>query len=164
MPAPSPINGSAPTAPRWVKLIKIFRPDATMSWVAVLSILAIMPRPQASCSFWGSYSPTGLGAAICCFGGIYPHVTQSLVILFGHKPLLKVILISREGTKFGSGVHVQCVMNRIHNAPFATSAIFPKMGDGDRFLICFSRPIEPIIGSPPECYTLLMTQKYKAVA
>lgn len=59
---------------------------------------------------------------------------------------------------------MQCVMNRIHNAPFATSAIFPKMGDSDRLMIFFSRPIEPYLGSPPECYTQLMTQKYKAVA
>ena len=48
MPAPSPILGSAPTAPRWVRFSTIFRPSSMMRCDFLLCRLTMKPTPQAS--------------------------------------------------------------------------------------------------------------------
>ncbi len=60
MPAPSPMSLSAPTAPRWSRFSRIFRPCCTMAWLFSPLIWATKPTPQASCSWAGSYRP-------CCW-------------------------------------------------------------------------------------------------
>ena len=57
IPEPSPIVGSAPTAPLCVKLSKILNPSETISLVFLPLILAMNPIPHESCSLTGSYSP-----------------------------------------------------------------------------------------------------------
>ncbi len=54
MPAPSPISGSAPTAPRWSRLSRICRPCSMMRWLFLPLMWATKPTPQASCSLAGS--------------------------------------------------------------------------------------------------------------
>ena len=51
MPAPSPCSGSAPVAPRCVRFSRIRRPCVTIAWLLRPLMLAMKPRPQASCSF-----------------------------------------------------------------------------------------------------------------
>src|SRR3712207_6641938 len=63
MPQPSPILGSAPTAPRWSRLCRMDRPCSTMSWDLRFFMSAMKPTPQESCSLDGSYSPCGAGSA-----------------------------------------------------------------------------------------------------
>ncbi|MCY1550175.1 hypothetical protein D9M68_864060 [compost metagenome] len=57
MPAPSPISLSAPTAPRWSRFSRIFRPCWMMAWLFLPLMCATKPTPQASCSFLGWYRP-----------------------------------------------------------------------------------------------------------
>ena len=61
MPAPSPTSGSAPTAPRWSRLIRSCSPWPTIWWDFWPLMLATKPTPHESCSLRGSYRP--------CFGG-----------------------------------------------------------------------------------------------
>ena len=63
MPAPSPISGSAPTAPRWVRFSSMNSPSLTMPWDFSPRIWATNPTPQASCSLRGSYRPCFAGKA-----------------------------------------------------------------------------------------------------
>ena len=57
IPAPSPINLSAPTAPRWSKFSKIFKAWLTMAWLLCPLMCATKPTPQASCSWLDWYKP-----------------------------------------------------------------------------------------------------------
>ncbi len=59
MPQPSPIFGSAPTAPRWSRFSRIFRPCCTMEWLRRSCMSAMKPTPQASRSWAGSYAALG---------------------------------------------------------------------------------------------------------
>ena len=54
IPAPSPVSGSQPQAPRCVRLIRIWSPCSMMSWDFSPRMLATKPMPQASCSLFGS--------------------------------------------------------------------------------------------------------------
>ena len=56
-PAPSPVSGSFPVAPRCMSRFRTVRPRVTMSWEATLSRFATRPTPQASCSKFRSYIP-----------------------------------------------------------------------------------------------------------
>ena len=67
IPAPSPANGSAPTAPRCVRFFRICKPWHIMSWLCLPLIWATKPTPQASCSWRGSYKPCCSGNP-CCIG------------------------------------------------------------------------------------------------
>ena len=61
MPAPSPMRGSAPTAPRCSRLQRICSPSSTI-WCDLRPLMSAMkPTPQASLSSAGSYSPCGSG-------------------------------------------------------------------------------------------------------
>src|SRR5690606_3055589 len=64
MPAPSPASGSAPTAPRWVRLARIFSPSRTVWWLLRFLMSATKPTPQESCSLRGSYRPVRLLVAL----------------------------------------------------------------------------------------------------
>ena len=57
MPAPSPVSGSQPHAPRWTRFSRICRPMLRIAWDASPRICATNPTPQASCSVAGSYIP-----------------------------------------------------------------------------------------------------------
>lgn len=63
-PAPSPVTGSLPLAPRCCRLTRIWIPFRIMSCDGTPLMLAMNPRPQASRSNAGSYSP--------CFSGVPP--------------------------------------------------------------------------------------------
>ncbi len=54
MPAPSPVFFSAPTAPRCSRLTSTVSAFATMSCEARPFTSTTNPKPQASCSCWGS--------------------------------------------------------------------------------------------------------------
>src|SRR5271157_283870 len=76
-PAPLPVWGSHPQAPRCVRLIRISIPFRMMSWDFSPEMLATKPIPQASCSLRGSYRP-------CAFGKpwkVYPSLISNP---FGH--------------------------------------------------------------------------------
>ena len=62
IPAPSPLHGSHPAAPRCVRFSRSSSPFSTMSCDFRPLACAMKPMPHASCSFAGSYRP--------CFGGI----------------------------------------------------------------------------------------------
>ena len=64
MPAPSPISLSAPTAPRWSRFSRIFRPCSTIECARWPLMCATKPTPQASCSRDASYSPPAAAAAM----------------------------------------------------------------------------------------------------
>ena len=65
MPAPSPVSGSAPLAPRWSRLRSTVSAWATVLCTRRPDRSATMPTPQASCSLAGSYNP----AAACGAAG-----------------------------------------------------------------------------------------------
>ncbi len=67
-------RGSAPTAPRWSRLTRISRPQATTSWDFLPLILATDPTPPGSCSREGSYRPCGGGIP----GKIFPRRASNL--------------------------------------------------------------------------------------
>ena len=50
-PAPSPVSGSFPVAPRCMSRVRIVMPFSTMSWLASPERLATIPTPHASCSY-----------------------------------------------------------------------------------------------------------------
>ena len=54
IPAPSPLSGSAPDAPRCSILRKAVKALATISCVATFFSVATIATPHASCSFAGS--------------------------------------------------------------------------------------------------------------
>ena len=54
IPAPSPLVGSLPAAPRWSRLCRTTRASRTIAWLATPRVLATAPTPQASCSYAGS--------------------------------------------------------------------------------------------------------------
>ena len=54
MPQPSPIIGSAPTAPRWARFLRIASPCSTMACDFTFFMSAMKPTPQESFSFFGS--------------------------------------------------------------------------------------------------------------
>ena len=58
---PSPCNGSAPVAPRCVRLTRILSPCSMIAWLLRPLMWAMKPSPHASCSFAGSYSPCARG-------------------------------------------------------------------------------------------------------
>src|SRR5204863_8508620 len=66
MPAPSPVSGSQPQAPRCAKLTRISKPLSTISCEGRPAIFATKPIPHASCSFEGSYSPCDAGTWLLC--------------------------------------------------------------------------------------------------
>ncbi len=57
MPAPSPVSGSLPSAPRCWRLRRAVSALATTSWLGRPDRSATKPTPQASCSKRLSYSP-----------------------------------------------------------------------------------------------------------
>ena len=59
MPAPSPVFGSAPAAPRCSRFSRAVIARWTVSWLGSPLSRATNATPQASCSYPGSYSPTG---------------------------------------------------------------------------------------------------------
>ena len=60
-PAPSPVSGSHPQAPRCARFCRICRPFSTMSCEGSPLMLTTKPMPQASCSLAGSYRPWAAG-------------------------------------------------------------------------------------------------------
>ena len=63
MPAPSPLSGSAPEAPRWSRLRSAVRALTTMSLLGTPVMVATKATPQASRSKAGSYRPVAAGTA-----------------------------------------------------------------------------------------------------
>ena len=63
IPAPSPLSGSAPDAPRCSKLRSAVNALLTISCDCILLSVATIATPHASCSLAGSYRPTALGMA-----------------------------------------------------------------------------------------------------
>ena len=61
MPAPSPISGSAPTAPRCSRFSRMARPFLTILWLARFLRSTMKPTPHASCSRTGSNRPKASG-------------------------------------------------------------------------------------------------------
>ena len=59
IPAPSPVFGSAPAAPRCSRFSSAVIARWTVSWLGSPLSRATNATPQASCSYPGSYSPTG---------------------------------------------------------------------------------------------------------
>ena len=88
MPAPSPVSGSPPTAPRWSRLRRAVRPWATISLLATPVRVATMATPQESCSFCGSYRPCAGGWAEnwLCTAGPLPGVDGWIGALLFEKP------------------------------------------------------------------------------
>ena len=82
IPAPSPLSGSAPEAPRCSKLRRAVKPCATISWVAFPVKVATMATPQESRSFSGLYNPEA--------GGKFENLLFMLAIKFA--PFLFVFL------------------------------------------------------------------------
>src|SRR5579872_1028635 len=60
MPAPSPVSGSQPQAPRWPRFTRASRPRPTIAFDRSPAMLATKATPQASCSWAGSYRPWGI--------------------------------------------------------------------------------------------------------
>src|SRR5438046_6840937 len=56
MPAPSPVSGSAPAAPRWFRQQTAVSASSTMAWLLRPCTSTTKPTPHASCSNRGSYS------------------------------------------------------------------------------------------------------------
>ena len=61
MPAPSPVSGSAPVAPRCSMLHKAPNPVCTMRWLATPLTCTTNDTPHESCSKRGSYKPCADG-------------------------------------------------------------------------------------------------------
>ncbi len=61
MPAPSPMRGSAPVAPRCSRLQRMRRPSWTIKCDLRPLISAMKPTPQESLSSAGSYRPAAAG-------------------------------------------------------------------------------------------------------
>src|SRR5262249_5236085 len=61
MPAPSPVNGSQPQAPRCTRLSRMETPFWTISCEVSPLMLATKPIPHESRSKRGSYNPEGGG-------------------------------------------------------------------------------------------------------
>src|SRR5574337_1866229 len=61
MPAPSPVFGSAPQAPRCSKFFRIVSDCWMIVWDLRPLISTTKPTPQASCSYAGSYRPCRVG-------------------------------------------------------------------------------------------------------
>src|SRR5512142_152483 len=80
MPAPSPVLGSLPLAPRCSRLRSTVSALATVSWLGSPDRSATKPTPHASCSKLLSYSPPVLAAAA---GAIQTPVVRS-EIAFSH--------------------------------------------------------------------------------
>ncbi len=64
IPAPSPVSGSAPVAPRWSRFSRARRARQTSSCAGRPSRLTSAARPQAACSNRGSYRPDAGGGGI----------------------------------------------------------------------------------------------------
>src|SRR6266404_5308461 len=64
MPAPSPVSGSQPHAPRWVRFWRTVSPFSMMSCERSPFTLTTKPTPHASRSVRGSRSQRGLGSCI----------------------------------------------------------------------------------------------------
>src|SRR4051794_14763623 len=62
MPAPSPVSGSAPEAPRCSRLRSAVRPCSTRSWLLRPATSTTKATPHASCSWAGSYRPCAGGS------------------------------------------------------------------------------------------------------
>ena len=65
MPAPSPVSGSAPVAPRCSMLHSAPSAVETMPWLARPLMSTTNDTPQASCSNRGSYRPRAGGRKDC---------------------------------------------------------------------------------------------------
>src|SRR5213595_3583568 len=74
MPAPSPVSGSQPHAPRWVRFWRTVSPFSMMSCERSPFTLTTKPTPHASRSVRGSRSQRGLG---WCISGS-PRVREAL--------------------------------------------------------------------------------------
>ena len=57
MPAPSPVSGSLPAAPRWPRLMSTWSPSSIIWWDLRPLMSATTPTPQLSCSCSGEYRP-----------------------------------------------------------------------------------------------------------
>ena len=73
MPAPSPISLSAPTAPRWSRFSRIFRPCWMMAWLFALDVrheadaTGVMPRSAGDTGPGGQADAAGIdGVALGC--------------------------------------------------------------------------------------------------
>src|SRR5437667_36917 len=64
MPAPSPVSGSQPHAPRWVRFWRTVSPFSMMSCERAPFTLTTKPTPHASRSVRGSRSHRGLGSGM----------------------------------------------------------------------------------------------------
>ena len=84
MPAPSPLLGSAPAAPRCSRCSKAVSPSATMACERRPWISVIMATPQESDSLSGSYRPWGSGNAEYSIEGEPPQSGKSCPGL--HRP------------------------------------------------------------------------------
>src|SRR5207253_2249303 len=76
MPAPSPVSGSQPHAPRWVRFWRTVSPFSMMSCERSPFTLTTKPTPHASRSVRGSRSQRGLGS--CMLGS--PRVRVALAV------------------------------------------------------------------------------------
>src|SRR5437773_3791787 len=76
MPAPSPVSGSQPHAPRWVRFWRTVSPFSMMSCERSPFTLTTKPTPHASRSVRGSRSQRGLG---WCISGS-PRVRVALAV------------------------------------------------------------------------------------
>src|SRR5207244_924275 len=76
MPAPSPVSGSQPHAPRWVRFWRTVSPFSMMSCERSPFTLTTKPTPHASRSVRGSRSHRGLG---WCISGS-PRVRVALAV------------------------------------------------------------------------------------
>ncbi len=63
MPAPSPVSGSAPVAPRCSRFVRAIKPVWASSFERTPFMWATNATPHASCSKRGSYSPVAAGAS-----------------------------------------------------------------------------------------------------
>src|SRR3989442_11776580 len=76
IPAPSPVSGSQPHAPRWVRFWRTVSPFSMMSCERSPFTFTTKPTPQASRSVLGSRSHRGLGS--CMLGS--PRVRLALTV------------------------------------------------------------------------------------
>ena len=79
IPAPSPLSGSLPDAPRCSRLVSALRAFTTMSWLGIPVRVATNATPHASCSRAGSYRPCALGCRlIAIFILLQRHISHGL--------------------------------------------------------------------------------------
>ena len=120
MPAPSPCSGSAPVAPRWVRFLRICSPCVTIAWLFLPLMCAMKPRPQASCSFAGSYRPWRAGG----------HGGNRRRAVFHECP--RAVVVARRGRGYGTRIRV--LRSRVAER---NSFILPRL------LQCGNRPDGP---------------------